>query len=246
MEKDNNEEKFIIEGNPGQGNTFVKIGKVENYVPNATTVTNTTTITNNHYYGKREEEEVSSTTAKPGDKKLGNMNYRDLLKEGYIDTGNMKKLIMNYVSCIQPYVKKEMESLYLRLWTSILDHEAFKVELYDPGKQDCKFNRNLVGNIMHYLEEKGFYREPYNQSEMTRAVEGEADNPVRKGFGGYLDKKYKVVVDEILKKLQEKIESIIPAVEKRTAPQTLVDMPYVSQVNINPHEVKNEYKKVEE
>ena len=62
MEKDNNEEKFIIEGNPGQGNTFVKIGKVENYVPNATTMTNTTTITNNHYYGKREEEEVSSPT----------------------------------------------------------------------------------------------------------------------------------------------------------------------------------------
>jgi hypothetical protein len=42
--------------------------------------------------------------------------------------------------------------------------------------------------------------------------------------------------------LWDKIESIIPAVEKRTAPQTLVDMPYVSQVNINPHEVNNHVK----
>ena len=202
MEKENNEVKFIIEGNPGQGNTFVKIDNVENYNPNATTVT--TTITNNNYYGKREEEEDSSATAKPGDKKLGNMTFRDLLKADYIDTGNMQKLIMNYVSCIQPYVKKEMEPLYLHLWTSILEHEAFKVDLYDPGKQDCKFNRNLVGNIMHYLDEKGFYKEPYNQSEMTRAVEGDADNPVRKGFGGYLDKKYKEVVDAIIKKYNEK------------------------------------------
>ncbi len=202
MEKENKEEKFIIEGNPGQGNTFVKIGKVENYNPNATTVT--TTITTNNYFGKREEEEESSATAKPGDKKLGNMTFRDLLKADYIDTGNMQKMIMNYVSCIQPYVKKEMEHLYLHLWTSILEHEAFKVDLYDPGKQDCKFNRNLVGNIMHYLDEKGFYKEPYNQSEMTRAVEGDAENPVRKGFGGYLDKKYKEVVDAIIKKYNEK------------------------------------------
>lgn len=199
MEKENNEEKFVIEGNPGQGNTFVKIDKVENYNPNATTVTSTT-ITNNNYFVRREEEEVVSATSKPGDKKLGNMTFRDLLRAGYIDTGIMKKLIMNYVSRIQPYVKREMADLYLHLWGSILEHEAFKVDLYDPGKQDSQFNRNLVGNIMHYLEEKGFYKDPYNQSEMTRAVEGDADHPVRKGFGGYLDKKYRAVVDEILKK----------------------------------------------
>ena len=199
MDKEKDEEKFVIEGNPGQGNTFVKIGYLENYNPNATTVT--TTITNNNYYGKREEDGGS---AKPGDKKLGNMTMRDMLKADYIDTGNIQKLIMNYVSCIRKYVKTERDKLYMHLWAVILDHEAFKVDLYDPGKQDCKFNRNLVANIMHYLDDKGFYKKPYNQSEMTRAVEGDSDNPVRKGFREYPEKKYKDVVDSIIKEYQDK------------------------------------------
>ena len=203
MDKEKNEEKFVIEGNPGTGNTFVKIGHVDHYNPNATSAT--TNITNNYYYGKGEDEAGENcVSSKPGDKKLGNMTFRDMLKAGYVDTGNIQLLIMNYVSCIRPYVKDEKDKLFMHLWAVIMDHEAFKIELYDPGKQDCKFNRNLVGNIMHYLDNKGFYKDPYNQSEMTRAVESDADNPVRKGFGGYLDKKYKVVVDEILKKLQEK------------------------------------------
>lgn len=195
MDKD--EEVFRIEGNPGQGNTFVKIGKVENYNPNATTVT--TTITTNNYYGK--QEEGGSASAKPGDKKLGNMTLRDMLKADLIDTGNLKKEVMNYVSCIRPYVKDEMDRLYIHLWGRILEHEAFKIDLYDPGKQDCKFNRNLVGNIMHYLDGKGFYKEPYNQSEMTRAVEGDADSPVRKGFREFPEQKYCDVVDALIKEI---------------------------------------------
>lgn len=198
MDKD--EEVFRIEGNPGQGNTFVKIGKVENYNPNATHVT--TTITTNNYYGKKEEGDGSS--AKPGDKKLGNMTLRDMLKADLIDTGNLKKEVMNYVSCIRPYVKDEMDKLYIHLWGRILEHEAFKIDLYDPGKQDCKFNRNLVGNIMHYLDGKGFYKEPYNQSEMTRAVEGDADSPVRKGFREYPDEQTKGVIDAIIKEYKDK------------------------------------------
>lgn len=197
MDKD--EEVFRIEGNPGQGNTFVKIGHVEHYNPNATTAT--TNITNNYYYDKPAE---GSSSAKPGDKKLGNMTLRDMLKADLIDTGNIQPLIMNYVSCIRPYVKDEMDKLFMHLWGRILEHEAFKIELYDPGKQDCKFNRNLVGNIMHYLDGKGFYKEPYNQSEMTRAVEGDADSPVRKGFREYPDEKTKGVVDAIIKEYKDK------------------------------------------
>ena len=196
---DNDEEVFRIEGNPGQGNTFVKIGKVEDYNPNANTVT--TNITTNNYYGKQEED--GGTKAKPSGKKLGNMTLRDMLKADLIDTGNIQKEVMNYVSCIRPYVKDEMDKLFMHMWARILEHEAFKIDLYDPGKQDCKFNRNLVGNIMHYLDGKGFYKEPYNQSEMTRAVEGDADSPVRKGFREYPEKKYCDVVDAIIKELEE-------------------------------------------
>lgn len=203
MDKEKNEEKFVIEGNPGTGNTFVKIVHVDHYNPNATSAT--TNITNNYYYGKGEDEAgENGASSKPGDKKLGNMTFREMLKAGYVDTSNIQLLIMNYVSCIRPYVKDEKDKLFMHLWAVIMDHEAFKIELYDPGKQDCKFNRNLVGNIMHYLDNKGFYKDPYNQSEMTRAVEGDADNPVRKGFREYPDKKFCDVVDTIIKEYQDK------------------------------------------
>lgn len=45
--------------------------------------------------------------------------------------------------------------------------------------------------------------------------------------------------------LWDEVESIIPAVEKRTAPQTLVEMPHVGQVNINPQKVENYIKEAE-
>ena len=45
MDKDNNEAKFNIEGNPGSGNTFIHIGTAYNVNPNATTVSNTFHIT---------------------------------------------------------------------------------------------------------------------------------------------------------------------------------------------------------
>ena len=197
MKREDSEEMFIVEGNPGQGNTFVKIGHVENYNPNATSVT--TNITNNNYYGIREGEGVAE---KPVDKKLGNMTLREMLKGGYVDIVYIQRLIMNYVSCIRPFVKVELDKFYMQLWTGILEHDAFKVDLYDPGKQNCKFNRNLVANIIHYLDNKGFYKVPYNQSEMTRAVEGDADNPVRKGFREYPDKKYCDAVDAIIKEIE--------------------------------------------
>lgn len=198
MENDNNEHKFVIEGNPGQGNTFISIGHVENYNPNATTVT--TTITNNNYYGRKEGD---GSWSRPADRKLGNMTLRDMLESGYVDTANIRPLIMNYVSCIRPLVKDSMDKLFMHLWAGILEHDAFRTDLFDPGKQDCKFNRNLVGSIMHYLDGKGFYSEPYNQSRMTRAVEGDADNPVRKGFGGYPDQRLCDAVDDIINSYME-------------------------------------------
>ncbi len=197
MKREDSEEKFVIKGNPGQGNTFVKIGHVENYNPHATSVT--TNITNNHYYGKHG---VDGGVERSGDRKLGNMTLREMLQGGYVDTGNIRKLVMNYVSCIRPFVKEELDKLYMQFWTCIMEHDAFKVDLYDPGKQNCSFNRNLVANVMHYLDDKGFYKRPYNQSEMARAVEGDADSPVRKGFREYPDKKYCDALDSIIREIE--------------------------------------------
>ena len=201
MDKGNNDTKFTIEGNPGQNNTFINIGTAYNVNPNATKVENTFII------GSRKEGDaaiVESMEGQPDGKKLGLMTLREMLKKDMIDTGNIKKEILNYVSCIRSKLKKKLDKKYVRLWAIIVEHEAFTVDLYDPGKQQCKYNRNLVANIIHYLDGKGFYEEPYSAAAMTRALEGGEDqHPIRRALGQDLEPKYCAVVDEILKELEE-------------------------------------------
>ena len=200
MDKDNNEAKFNIEGNPGTGNTFIHIGTAYNVNPNATTVQNTFNITTG---ADGESVLHGENDGKPG-KKLGEKTIREMLKDDLIDTGIMQKEILNYISCIRPLVKDDLDKLYMAMWGRIVEHEAFKVDLYAPGKQVCKFNRNLIGNILHYLDGKKFYKVEYNQSEFTRRLEGDDQNAVRKALRFDPDEKYCAVVDEIIKELKEK------------------------------------------
>lgn len=213
MDKDIDEAKFTIEGNPGQNNTFIHIGKAINVNPNATKVENT------FYMGADcelrqtalKEAGLGNNAKKSDGIRLTNKSIRELLELGLIDKGKLQEEIMKYVVAIRPYVKDDKDKLYLRLWARIMDHRAFAIELYDPGSQKSKYNRNLVGNIIHYLDDKGFYKKPYNQSEMTRAVarlngvdNKGADDPARKGLRENLDSKYSEVIDEILMELEEK------------------------------------------
>ena len=192
MDKDNNEATFKIEGNPGQNNTFINIGTAYNVNPNATKVENT------FFIGSREEGNTAMAEAMGG-KKISQMTLREMLKKGMIDKGNIQKEILNYVSQIRHKLKAEMDKRYEHLWARIVEHEAFAVDLYDPGKQQCTFNRNLVANIIHYLDSKGFYEEPYSAAAMTRALEaGEDQHPVRKALGAELEPKLSKVIDEIL------------------------------------------------
>jgi len=197
------EVKFTIDGNPGQSNTFVSV-KVEKAI---NVINNPDKVENNYFFdadGEMKETALKEAgVEKPQGKKLGSMTMREMLKSDLVDTTNIQKEIMNYVSCIRPFVKEDKDKLYMQLWARILECEPFSVVLFDPGKQPCRFNRNLVANIMHYLDGKGFYKTPYNQSEMTRAVEGDSDHPVRKGFREYPDEKYCPVLDDLLKELQQ-------------------------------------------
>lgn len=199
MDKDNNDAKFTIEGNPGTGNTFINIGTAYNVNPNATKVENTFII------GSREEGEIAvseATGGKPDGKKLGAMTLREMLKKDLIDTGIIQKEILNYISCIRPKLKEKLDKKYETLWAIIVEHEAFSVDLYDPGKQKCTYNRNLVANIIHYLDSKGFYEDPYSAAAMTRALENGGDqHPIRRALGMDPEPKYCKVVDEILEGL---------------------------------------------
>jgi len=190
------EKKFIIEGNPGQNNTYVNIATVGNYNPNATSVTNNVT---NNYYGVHDGE---TPVGSPKGKKINEMTIRDLFQSDMMNTESLQKNVLNYVSCIRRYLKVECDKSYMKLWCRIMEHELFKVELYIPGKQACQFNRNLIGNIIHYLDSKGFYKAPYNSSEMARALEGDDQNPIRKALRFDPDVKYCQAIDAIIKELK--------------------------------------------
>lgn len=146
-----------IDGNPGTGNTFqeIKIGYVENYVPNATTVIN------NHY--------GESGKAKPQtDKETSKADL--LVRRGEI---------MQYVANLKPFVAKEWKNRYEATWHAILDLPAVAAVIYEPGKQkDTSFNRNLVANIIYIMCDRGIIDES-NATKLTEALEGDKDHSVR-------------------------------------------------------------------
>ena len=146
-----------IDGNPGTGNTFqeIKIGYVENYVPNATTVIN------NHY--------GESGKAKPQtDKETSKADL--LVRRGEI---------MQYVGNLRPYVSEKWKNRYEAVWHAILDLPAVAAVIYEPGKQkDTSFNRNLVANIIYIMCGRRILIES-NATKLTEALEGDKDHSVR-------------------------------------------------------------------
>ena len=147
-----------IKGNPGSGNTFLEIhiDHVENYNPNATTVTN-------NYYGTREKRHSQAG-----------------IPSGDLDTTPIRKEILNYVSGIRPYLKDEWKACYMKMWEGILDLDMIAADVYKPGKQQgTNFNRSLVANIIHYLDGHHIYKEPYSPTTMVMALEGNKDHPAR-------------------------------------------------------------------
>lgn len=158
-----------IEGNPGTGNSFseVNIQHVENYNPAATSVTN-------NYYG--DHREPASRQPKSGE---GTGTASDT-----IDTAPIRTEILNYVSCIRPYLSDSWKSRYMQVWNDILDLDIVAQTVYNPGKQQgTNFNRNLVANIIYFLDQQGAYSSKYSATTMAVALEGDKDHPVRAALG---------------------------------------------------------------
>lgn len=153
-----------IKGNPGTGNSFteIKIEHADSVNPNATTVT----VTHNHY---GEKMAISKQQSKDDDN---------------IDTTPIRTEILNYVSCLRPLLKVEWKSSYMKLWEGILNLDVIEAVIYHSGKQQgTNFNRSLVANIIHYLDSKGIYKDDYNATTMTVALEGDKDHTVRSSLG---------------------------------------------------------------
>ena len=148
-----------IKGSPGTGNSFteVKIQNVESYNPNATSVT-----VNHNYYSDKKGS-------------VGTAEDKDV-----IDPAPIREEIINYVSRVRPLLKDEWKSGYIKMWNGILDLDAISGEVYKVGKQQgTNFNRALVANILHYLDSRQIYREPYSSTKMAVALEHDKDHSVR-------------------------------------------------------------------
>ena len=174
-----------IEGNPGTNNVFqeIHIGTVQNYNPNATTV-----INNN--YG------VGDEGAKPKAKKT----MKDMLDQDLIDREPIVKEIMNYVSCIRPFVSDEWKGRFMQLWEDILKLPEVANIVCDPGKQQgTNFNRKLVAGILHFLDSQKLYSAPFNAKAMAEALEDDWEHSVRRELAGEPSNEIKAAIKQLIK-----------------------------------------------
>lgn len=101
-----------------------------------------------------------------------------------IDKTAIRSEILSYANRVRPYLTDEWKSRYTKTWEEILDLDIINQSIYTPGKQQgTNFNRNLVANIIHFLDSQEAYRENYNASTMAIALEGDKDHSVRGALG---------------------------------------------------------------
>ena len=172
--------KVDFEEKPGTGNTYIKgntyinIGTVQNYNPNATTV-----INNN--YGMRVQSQGGS-------------------QDEEVDKDEIKSHILSYVRKLKEksLVSEDWERSYEVLWNDILELEAVQAAVYDHGHQHgTDFNRVLVAAIINILRDKGVYVKCSNVS-MAEALERNRDHHVRSEVAKTPPKEVEAAVKQLL------------------------------------------------
>ena len=168
-----------IEGNPGTGDTVqeIKIGYVENYVPNATTVIN------NHYGDSKKVQ--PRVEPQPSDVALS----------------MRRSEILEYVGRIKPFVADAWKERYNATWQSLLDLPAVAAVIYETGKQkDTSFNRNLVANLIYIMCDQGIITES-NAAKLAEILEGDKDHSVRAQLRK--EPTDAILVSEVMKLIQQ-------------------------------------------
>lgn len=182
-----------IKGNPSTGNTFleinqnVHIGVVHQY-NQASTI--------NNYYGMSEgrlEEKKPQKGAEDGttdDPELSGPNAERIRlqeePEEEIDRSPIRAEILHYVSRVRSLVHPDKRDRYMKMWEGILELDAVRPFVYKTGKQkQTNFNRKLVANILHHLDTRHIYKDPYKACDLALALEGDYERSVRGELGKY-------------------------------------------------------------
>jgi hypothetical protein len=195
MEKD--DAKFTVEGNPGTGNTYIKIDTAYNVNPNAKDVYNTFVIGN--------VKEAAAAIREAQGAKSGSLYDHMKEPEENIDCTPIRTEILNYVSRVRPLLKEEAKSTYMKMWEDILDLPEVAALVYKPGNQwGTNFNRNLVANILYHLRARNIYtvtyKDNYNGAVMTEYLEGNKEHSVKHALREEPSKEIRDAIDAMLAK----------------------------------------------
>lgn len=198
----NDDDKFMIEGDPGTGNTFIKIGTAYNVNPNAKEVNNTFIIGDKKAAEAAIAEAIDQTHHCGSDSQSPFNRMRE--PEEKIDITPIRIEILNYVSRVRPLLTDEAKGTFMKMWEDIIALPEVESMVYKPGKQwGTNFNRDLVANILYYLRTRKIYRvvykDNYNGAAMCEALEGNRDHSVKHALREDPAKDVREAIDKLLK-----------------------------------------------
>ena len=187
---DKKEVHFTIDGNAGENNTIVNmvIEKAYNVNPSAKVVNNTFNIGTREEASAAIEEAMGAQPMPEQPKSETPKSLADTMKdpEECIDCSVIRKEILIYVSRIRPFVAPDKKDKFQKMWEGILNLDAVKPFVYKTGKQkETNFNRKLIANIIHHLDSRKMYAQPYKASDFAMALEQDSGKSVRGELGKF-------------------------------------------------------------
>lgn len=158
--------------NPGQNNTYTEV----NFGPNLQYLPNVTELTIVNGGTLEDKKQCTPKTEGATNSLFKCMDEPDSNK----DLTATKSAVLNYVSRIAHMLKPEKMQGWERFWKGLLDIEIIEKDICKISKQQgTTFNRILICEIIHHLDRRGFYKDPYNASAMTRVLEGDDKHSIR-------------------------------------------------------------------
>lgn len=147
------------------------------------TVYNDCNVTNNYYMSAEEMLRKDDFDKEPQTASFHTERFttstRRSAPEAPVD-GNARKEIIRYVLKVRSHLDKKWMSRFEKDWNAILDLQVVQDSIYKVGKQKgTNFNRNLVANILYYMEHQGVFGDHYNATLMATLLEDSGAHSVR-------------------------------------------------------------------
>lgn len=119
---------------------------------------------------------------------------------------NIGNDIIIYVNRARPLLSDSWKAHFLLLWDNIIRQPEVEKVIYEVGRQrNTNFNRNLVANILHYLNRYGVYKDAYIASAMARCIETDSAHPVRAALSEYPPRDIMVCIDKMMDFWRQKL-----------------------------------------